>query len=262
MKYSDAHIHITHILNWKPLIVDNEVSPVATCVHSFHEWNQLSLILKKQLLESNYCSVVRAFGVHPQNPDIDVLHTLENLLTSDSKNIHAIGEMGFDLYTPLYASKIDIQEIVWEKQLDLAFHYEKPIIIHCRKAIDRIFRDSKKIAKIPAVVFHGFPGSVQEGNSLLARGINAFFSVGKGLHQGNKRLLSCTKELPLNRLLAETDAPYMTLKSETVSVAEDIINVYKKIAELKKVSVEEVTEQILINFKSCYNTASIENWSL
>lgn len=262
MIFSDAHIHITDILDWEPLVVENEISPVATCVHSFDEWNQLSVILNKELVERNCCPVVRAFGVHPQNPDLEVLRILEDLLMSENKNIHAIGEMGFDLYTPLYASKIDIQEIVWEKQLDLAFHYEKPIIIHCRKAMDRIFRDSKKIAKIPAVVFHSFPGSVQEGKSLLARGINAFFSVGKGLHQGNKRLLNCTEEFPLNRLLAETDAPYMTLRSETVTAAKDIISVYNKIADLKKIPLEEVTEQILINFKSCYNTASIENWSL
>jgi TatD DNase family protein len=182
--------------------------------------------------------VQRCCGVHPQNPDAALLPWLEKRLGEG--RVEAIGEAGFDLYTPEYAARIAEQERVWEQQVAWAASYGKPLVVHCRKALDRIFRDAASLKKCPAVVFHSFSGSPDEALSFRKRGVNAFFSFGKPLLNGNKRAIRCVTQLPSEYLLAETDAPWQALRGEAATVPSDIKRVYAEMSGLRGVTLEEM----------------------
>ena len=165
MDYIDAHIHIADCKDWKDL-------PDVLVCSSTHSLDEFLFVEEKA--RQNPQRIVVSFGIHPQNPDVKLFPLLEKLAVE--RRIAAIGEVGFDLFTPDLAATWEKQEEVWQLQIDLAQKYELPLVIHCRKAMDKIFLYSKDLTKVPAVVFHAYPGSCQEAVNLMGRGINCFFS--------------------------------------------------------------------------------------
>lgn len=173
----------------------------------------------------------QSFGLHPQEPLLENLDFLEGLL--QEKRIAAIGECGFDFFTPEFAANREAQEKAFAAQLDLAARFSVSVIVHARKAMQEIFAASGALKKAPAVVFHSFAGSPADASSLLAKGINAYFSFGKPLMNGAKKAILCVRSLPQDRLLLETDAPYQTLKGELATSPQEIADVYQAAFEIR-----------------------------
>lgn len=256
MFYADSHIHITQIPDWKPVIESDitnnavQISPVCACAHSPTEWTELA-----HMARGKQNHIICAFGIHPQNPDTTFIQHLDSVLKGNDfceNKPDAIGEAGFDLFSSDYTFRINEQTEVWNAQTEFAQKYNLPLIIHCRRALHLIFADSKKLSRVPSVIFHSFAGSPQEARSLVKRGINARFSFGKPLLNGNKRALHCVKEIPPELLLAETDAPFQRLKNETCTKSEDIKKIYAKISEIRAVSTEYICEQLYCNFQNAF----------
>ena len=202
------------------------------------------------------------YGIHPQSPLLknkslieEELSYMENLIID--KKIIAIGECGFDFFTPEFKSTAAEQETVFNEQLFLAQKYNLPLVLHLRKSIEKIFTYSRQLKKIPAVVFHSFPGTFREAQSLTNHGINAFFSFGKPILNGKKASIDCVQNLPLQNLLFETDAPYQTLKGETETFPTDIKKVYRKACELRKINLEELSETVFKNFQIAFENSII-----
>ena len=202
------------------------------------------------------------YGIHPQSPLLknkslieEELSYMENLIID--KKIIAIGECGFDFFTPEFKSTATEQENVFNEQLFLAQKYNLPLVLHLRKSIEKIFTYSRQLKKIPAVVFHSFPGTLREAQSLTNHGINAFFSFGNPILNGKKASLDCVQNLPLQNLLFETDAPYQTLKGETETFPTDIKKVYRKACELRKINLEELSETVFKNFQIAFENSVI-----
>ena len=118
--------------------------------------------------------------------------------------------------------------------MELALKYNKPLVVHCRKANHKLFEYSKQLKKLPEVLFHSFMGPPAEAESLLRHGINGYFSFGKQVLNGNKKVIACVRELPHERVLAETDAPFQTLKGEENTLLSDIKTINDEINKLKK----------------------------
>ena len=205
MLFADAHIHITDLKRWQPFTYGADMSPVCSCAHSKNEWNEL---LRVSRLYPDF--VVCAAGIHPQNPDEKLIDFLTEAL--EKGEAAAIGEAGFDFFTPEYKARETEQELVWEVQLELAQRFQKPLVIHCRRALDRLFRDSKKLS----------------------------------------RLCSVAAQLPLDMLLGETDAPWQRLKNESATLPSDIQKVYEKIAELRGLPIENLCAYLYANFKDSF----------
>ena len=245
MIYCDAHIHLSHAQ--KPVFNADEKY---FCVSSCHSKEDLESVWRFQT------SAFLSFGIHPQIVNSSYIKNsfsadiafLENLI--QNQKIVAIGECGFDFFTAEYKSTAREQEIVFNEQVKLAQKYNLPLVLHLRKSIEKIFSYSRELKKIPAVIFHSFPGTLREAEALKNRGINAFFSFGKTLLNGKKSALDCMENLSIQNLLLETDAPYQTLKGESQTFPSDIKKVYQKVCELRKVSMEELSEQIFENFKA------------
>lgn len=194
--------------------------------------------------------LVKSFGILPQNPDKAGLETLKTLLKTNS--IDAVGECGFDFFTKEYSANRENQIICFEKQAELAAEYGKPLVIHNRKALEMIYAYRQLLCSVPSVIFHSFAFGPKEAESIVSKGINAYFSLGKQLLNGNKKALQCAENIPPERLLLETDAPYQTLKGEQFTRLSDIRSVYEKTSEIKKIELNELCEEIKNNFLKAY----------
>ena len=228
----DAHFHYPVCKNLNVFDKENinlSSYHALSCSHSINEW--------EEQLTSPLC-IKHAFGIHPQ-----LVGRLSEIQLKEYKlfmeelckegKLDAIGEAGFDLFTEEFKASKEKQEEIFLFELELCIKYNLPIVIHCRKANDKLFLYSKNLKKVPTVLFHSFMGSLVEANSLIERGINCFFSFGKQMINNNKKVIDCVKNLPLNNLLLETDAPFQTLKGEENTLASEIIRVYEASYKLR-----------------------------
>ncbi|MDE5899269.1 MAG: TatD family hydrolase, partial [Treponemataceae bacterium] len=180
-----------------------------SCAHGreeFLEMERLAAAFRGGTGRTSDCPrLLLSFGLHPQAPRAEDGAFLEELLRSG--RLDAVGEAGIDFFTPEFRADAARQEEAWRIQLELSAQYGKPLVIHCRKALDVMFRDARLLRNVPAAVFHSFCGGMNEARALLSRNVNAYFSFGKPLLNGSRRAAGCAASLPAGRLLLETDAP-------------------------------------------------------
>jgi len=224
----DAHFHY---FNCKKLgICDFPLGwQGISCAHSKEEWD---------IQIQAPSSVLQVYGMHPQNAGNENVKEAADFLEglAREKKIIAIGEAGFDYFSEEFKACKKEQEEIWNIQLELALKYGLPLVVHCRKANEKLFEYSKKLAGLTEVLFHSFMGTPIEGKSLLNKGINAYFSFGKQIFNNNKKVIACVKELPAERVLAETDAPYQFLKGEKFTRPDEIVKIQEEIKRLQSLS--------------------------
>lgn len=251
MIYCDSHIHIARCHSLP--CFDEKYFCVSSC-HTKDDFYFLESIEEKP--NRKYFA---SFGIHPQavlgkrysQDDFDFLEKLVS-----EKKIAAIGEIGLDFFTPELKAKTYEQILIFERQLNLAIKCDLPVVLHLRKSVEKIFTYSKLLSKLPSVIFHSFPGTVMEAKSLLNHKINGFFSFGKPVLNGRKHSIDCVKNLPFDRILLETDAPYQTLKNEDFTNPDDIKKVYKEAVKLRNMNEEELSEKVFENFRKAYVIAT------
>lgn len=188
-------------------------------------------------------------GFHPTSVDADAMPKVKEMkkrLTEGHPYI-AIGEVGLDLYWD--KTYIKEQQMVLEEQIQWALEWELPLVIHCREAFPELFDVLKpyKETKLTGV-FHSFTGTVNEAMELLDY---ARFMVGiNGVVTFKKSTLpEALKVLPLERLVLETDSPYLApvpfrgKRNESSYVK----RVAVKLAELYGVEIGEVERQTTAN---------------
>ncbi len=237
----DAHFHLfsqKNALNEENFSQNTQFSySGCTCAVSKDDF----LAQEKFIDENQLCSgIVQSFGIHPWYLNLSEVDFLESLLKD--KKIRAIGEMGFDFYDEKYSSTEKQQEEAWYAQLELAKKYNVPVVIHCRKAFERIIKDAEKLNSLPSVLFHGFSGSFEQANQILLKVPGAVFSFGKIILQNSKKACSCIKKLPSNKIILETDD----------SGIEYLPLIYKKASEIRCINDMEFAEQIRRNIDISY----------
>ena len=167
------------------------------------------LVSSKNSIEiaQRYKNAFAALGVHPheaQKASDDDLKEIETLLTSDPKSV-AVGEIGLDYHYDF--SPRDRQKYIFEYQLSLAKKLDLPVIIHDREAHEDTLVLLKKYK--PRGVVHCFSGSAEMAKDVLSLGM--YIGLGGAVTIKNaKKPVQVAKIVPENRLLIETDCPYMT----------------------------------------------------
>lgn len=251
--FCDAHFHIVCAAEKEDVLsrLKNFDGYMAcTCAHSVDEFIAQEKLLDTIKAEAGDFKLFSAFGLHPQEPNLENADFLERLLKE--KRINAIGEAGFDFYTAELKKNVERQEIAWRIQTECAAFYKVPLIVHCRKAMDFIFRDISILQKIPTLIFHSFSGSLLQATSILKKGVNAYFSFGKQILNGNKKAIECVSSIEEDRLLLETDAPYQTLYGERFTSVGEIEHVYNRAVYLRKASPCELCVSLHENFKRAF----------
>ena len=190
-------------------------------------------------LTSQFPGVVyAAVGVHPSEVDKvseDDLLWIEAMAGDPA--VVAIGEIGLDIYRG--ETNLAAQEKLFVRMLELARHAGLPVVVHHRAAGSRTL-DVVKESKVTRGVFHCFSEDIDYARRVLDQGLNVSFTG--NITYKNSRLPELAKTLPLDKVLLETDAPFMApmpyrgQRAEPMHVRE----VAQKLAEVHHTSLAEV----------------------
>lgn len=159
-------------------------------------------------LSSKYSSVFSAVGIHPHEASKVSLQDLNRLEAfCQNSKVVAIGEIGLDYHYNF--SPPEIQKKIFLAQLELARKLQKPVIVHVREAMTDALNLIRSIASSDwKGVFHCFGGKAKDIPEILEMGFMISFTGVITFHNFKKQDL--VRMVPLDRLLLETDAPYMT----------------------------------------------------
>jgi TatD DNase family protein len=151
-------------------------------------------------------------GVHPEDldtvADIDqMLYELEELVSKSNKVI-GIGEIGLDFYWDKEKKTKEKQLAIFQTQMELALRLKLPVVIHMREAEEEMLAVLTEMKVLPRGQFHCFAGSESFLNFVLDKGFYVSFA-GNITYKSALELRKLLKMVPLERLLLETDAPYL-----------------------------------------------------
>jgi TatD DNase family protein len=200
-------------------------------------------------------------GVHPHDADnvqSDYLDRIESL--AESACVKAIGECGLDFNRNF--STADNQRKVFSDQIKLAAKLELPLFLHQRDAFDEWYQIlSPYFNKVPAMISHCFTGSTSELQQCLDVGMYIGITGWLCDERRGKELREAVQIIPLERLLIETDAPYLTPKTIRPKPKSSrnepchLSYIVQAIAELTDYSEQQIKEQ------TEYNSRRIFNWN-
>ncbi len=199
--------------------------------------------LRSKKLAEKYDYIYFAAGIHPENMDEVCCTDFIKEMSGHEKCV-AVGEIGLDYYfDPSSAEK---QKQVFEKQLILSKELNLPVIVHDRDAHADTLELLKKHR--PKGVVHCFSGSPETAKEIVSLGM--YIGIGGVITFKNaKRLPEVAKELPLDRLLLETDCPYLAPEPFRGKLCNSAMIEYtaKRLAEIRNISYEEVLEATFEN---------------
>ena len=157
-------------------------------------------------LSEKYPYFYASVGVHPHEVENMTENDLEELETlSKHPKVVAIGEIGLDFYYDL--SPRDKQRYWFKRQLNLAEQLDMPIIVHSRDAAQECF-DIIKSSKVRKGVIHCYSGSAQMAKDYIEMGF--YLGIGGSLtFKNNKKTVEVVQQIPIDKILIETDAPYL-----------------------------------------------------
>ncbi len=204
-------------------------------------------------LAGKYDFIYIALGIHPEYADKMHEGILDRIrLLSKNKKVVAIGEIGLDYY---YGDPPrEIQRECFERQIELAKELKFPIIIHDRDAHEDTVKIIKKTkASEVGGIFHCFSGSTEMAMDMLD--YNFHISIGGVVTFKNaKKVVEVVKAVPLDKLLVETDCPYLAPEPFRGKRNNSgyLTHTIDKIAEIKGISSQEVADATLSNAKKLF----------
>lgn len=261
----DTHAHLTWDSFDKDLDEVEERAAQAGVLTVINVGADLESSKKAQKLECKKLKCFSTIGIHPEEalrfasltqgkpPDIDEsihqnIGKLEQICQSDPKKVAAVGECGLDYYFKTEFSYVTLpgdiknwQIKLFQAQIGLANKLNLPLIIHCRDAWADIFNFNYQGL---VGVFHSFTSNLEDANKALNMGFYLSFS-GMITYPKNDVLREVVKQIPLDRILVETDCPFLPPQPYRGQRNEPsfVVEVVKMIAQIKNISAEEVATQ-------------------
>jgi len=254
--YIDSHAHFDLTTEDESISVDEIFQEISS--NSIKYVVQIAIEKENLLWAYNFAKKYRdkgiffSQGIHPSSKgDIESLNFLESSIKTifdnqDDDLLFGIGECGLD-YFRMHQTKED-QFRAFQFQIDLAKKYNLPLIIHTREAMEDTLNFLKKSNHRKGIM-HCFPGDSSDAKKALDLGFYISFA-GNVTFKKALEIQDAAKYVPLDRILLETDSPYLTpvpfrgKKNRPYLIS----NTYKFIADLKKVSIEELQQSIYENF--------------
>ena len=204
-------------------------------------------------LESRYPNnMFLMTGVHPTHVKADYLVELAHIKEQlNSREFVAIGEIGIDLYWD--RSTLKLQQEMFRLQIQLAKQYKLPIVIHCRDAFEEVFQILEE-EKGPELfgIFHCFTGTLEQAQKAIS--FNMKLGIGGVVTFKNGKINQFLKQISLDHIVLETDAPYLAPVPCRGQRNESsyILNVLEKLSDIYLMSSLEIASITTKNSKSIF----------
>jgi TatD DNase family protein len=232
---------------------DNGVGILQTISTKVTEFPKL-----KKLIEA-YPQIYASIGIHPHEVDEHPEVSVEGLFEyTKHPKVIGIGETGLDLYYE--HSKIDKQKDYFMRHIEVSHLSGLPLIIHTRDADPltiEILKEAKKRFNYTGLIHCFSSESLEFANACLDLGL--YISI-SGIITFKKALAlqEVVRQVPLDRLLVETDSPYLAPEPYRGKRNEPsfVLNVAEKVSDLKNVSLKQVADQTTENFFELFNKVS------
>jgi TatD DNase family protein len=233
-EFSDAHCHLNLFGSPPEVIAKSREEGVGLIVTTGGSGKDNAENVR---IANDSQGVFAVIGISPDfsGSESEAVNDLKDLIKS-SKKVVGIGEIGIDAKAVEKAS-LDIQRKVFGAQLDIAKDLGLPVVIHSRGAMDEVMRTLEE-KDVRNAVFHFFEGDEEQARSLSEKG--HLISIPPVETGRRKRVI---KNTSLSNLVAETDSPVVG------KTPADVLDVCKKIAEIKGVSLEDVAASTTENIR-------------
>jgi TatD DNase family protein len=175
------------------------------------------------------------------NEEID--KEIEYIIKNKDK-ILGIGEVGLDLHTIKDSESFEKQKEILSKFIKLAKKLKKPIFIHSREAEEETIRFLEDF-DYNKIVMHCFSGSMNLVKRIIEN--NWFLSIPSSIKYNN-HFQKIVEIVPIERLFCETDSPFLHPNKERDNNSYNVVESYKMISYIKRMSLDEVKKNILENF--------------
>ena len=207
---------------------------------------------ENSLLSQKYGYIYAASGVHPESVDItpaDYIETVRAAALANPK-VRAIGEIGLDYHYDGYDREKQIK--LFREQLSLAAELDLPVIVHSRDACEDTVNILREFS--PKGVVHCFSGSAETAKEIIKLGMYIGFT-GVLTFKNAKKAIRALEEVPIDRLLLETDCPYMAPVPFRGQRCDSSMIAYtaEKAAEVKGIPVQELIDITCRNALEFYN---------
>lgn len=192
-------------------------------------------------------------GLHPCDVKEGFELVLDEICESIvDRNIYAIGEIGIDLHWD--KTTLDIQKIAFAEQIKWAKDLDLPIVIHCREAFDEVFEvlEKEKDDQLRGIL-HCFTGNADQAQRAIDLGF--YLGIGGVVTYKKAGLDEVLLSVPLNKLVLETDSPYLAPVPFRGKPNESsyLVHVAERVAEIYGTSVEEVAAVTTANSIQIFN---------
>ncbi|MBR2546082.1 MAG: TatD family hydrolase [Erysipelotrichaceae bacterium] len=250
MIFTDAHCHLgsrQYDLDRDEVItrmLNKGVSKAIVICCSRHD------LMEGVKLRNQHPGFKLAVSIHPQDLEYDYSEKRLDDLREIIEEYHPdmIGEIGLD-YRSHPHTKVQ-QKHFFIAQLEMARHYGLPVNIHCRKAS----ADTLNILKEHPCkgIIHSYSGSIEMARLFIKEGYCLAFGASV-LFPNSHKPQQVISQVPLDRLLIETDSPYQSPVRDHRHEPEDIVNIYEAISRISNISIQELTAAVENNFDGIFN---------
>ena len=251
MSYVDAHIHLTNPSyrgKVEAILEDATENGIAYLLSNAVDYD--TSLQTISLAKQHEHKVLAAVGLHPwtivNNGNADQ-SKFESLLDEHGQYVSALGEIGLDGKYAQDEEKTRLQKEAFRFFLRLAEKRRLPVVIHSRLALNDVLEELPPF-NLPRILLHWYDGPTEKLKLIQDRGY--LISIGPSLLY-SKRLAEIARAADLEMILTETDGPvsYHGPFEEKMTQPSFVIDVVKKIAELKSMNLEPVRDAIRSNFQ-------------
>lgn len=252
----DTHTHL-YLDEFQPSPCDTVTRAIESGVEMMIFPNvDLSTVAPMKQLHNNFPQNTRmAMGLHPTEISANWkndLSTIESELSSNHTNYIAIGEIGIDLYWDKTYRDEQLQAL--RTQFEWAVSLDLPVIIHCREGLDEILQVLDEMNEKPRGVFHSFGGTIEDVDKIRRQG-DFYFGINGIVTFKNSKLRDVLPTIGIDRILLETDAPYLTPVPHRGKRNESsfLIHTAAHIAQHLSVSIDDLAKVTSTNAHNLFN---------
>ena len=251
LTYADAHLHLAdagYSGRIQEIISDASENNVSHLLSNATDYQ--SSVQTLEIAAKYHPMVLAAIGVHPwtANSEADCqLDKFEGLIKANETLVEAIGEIGLDGKYPQNEQTRRRQQKIFEFFLQMAERHRLPVIVHSRSALEDVLVTLPKY-NLQKVLLHWYDGPTEKLQSI--RDLGYLISVGPPVLY-SRRMSEIAREADLSMLLTETDGPvtYSGPFKGRKTKPSFVIDVAKKLVEIKSLSSKAIQEALTTNFK-------------